>query len=178
MKTTDHQQPPPQQQQRTIKVKLLTDTAVVPKKATKSSAAFDLRLPNYIVLRPHEQRLVSLGIAIELPAGYYAEIHIRSSLGNRGIILGNSVGIIDNDYRGELKVILKNTSVTDKIHLKESEAVAQLLIKKDTSADFNFICVDAISTSTERGEGGFGSTNNNNDSDNNIKKETDTTNGS
>lgn len=137
-----------------IKVKKLTHNAYLPYKATKGSLGFDIYTLNNVELEPFKPVAISTGIAIELPEGFGIEIRDRSSLGLKGIkYLG---GEIDNDYRGEVKVVLINLT-KEKIILNEGERVAQMIPRKIYEIEIEEAnCL----TATARGSGGFGSTNN------------------
>jgi len=137
-----------------LKVKKLDQNAYLPYKATSGSLGFDLYTINDIVLEPFVPAVIHTGIAIEPPEGFGVEIRDRSSLGIKGIkYLG---GEVDNDYRGEIKVILINLTKSVQ-YLKKGDRVAQLIPRK--IYDFNIAEVGEL-TSTLRGSGGFGSTNN------------------
>lgn len=164
------------------KVKIqLEDGAIAPSYATEHSAGLDLvvhsinkvfkgnkELPltkkllnslknGYIFLRPFERVLVSSGIrSIELPEGYQMEIRSRSGVALKtGLIVSNQPGTIDSDYRGPIKIILYNsTPYLNKVLV--GMRVAQAVITPYVKADFEV--VEEILTTTERGEGGFGST--------------------
>lgn len=165
-----------------IEVKIKLEEGVsIPEYATKGDAGFDLvctkllklyngkeevdlekNLPNtkdngYFHLRPWERALVGTGIYMEVPEGY--ELQIRSRSGNtlkKGVVVANSPGTIDSGYRGEIGVILSNTTpYLAKVSF--GELVAQGVIKQVEQA--NFIKVETLSE-TDRGEGGFGHTGN------------------
>jgi len=103
-------------------------------------------------IAPNEQKLVDTGIAVKIPRGFVGLIYNRSSQGKKGITIPHSVGVIDSDYRGNLKVLLKNTS--DKPYLiVQGDRIAQLVVQPIVLVDF----VDNWND-TERGTGGFGST--------------------
>ncbi|OYW23398.1 MAG: deoxyuridine 5'-triphosphate nucleotidohydrolase [Hydrogenophilales bacterium 12-63-5] len=109
-----------------------------------------------IVLAPGETQLIPTGMAIHLAdSGYAALILPRSGLGHKhGIVLGNLVGLIDSDYQGQLMVSAWNRG-QQAFELTPMERLAQLVIVPVMQAEFNV--VEAFSSS-ERGEGGFGST--------------------
>ncbi len=141
-----------------LKVKKLNDKAHVPFVATKGSAGMDLYacLDGEITLAPGERALVPTGLAIALPsADYVAYIYARSGLAVKsGVTLSNCVGVIDSDYRGELKIGLVNLS-SEPYTISDGERVAQLVIAP--------VIVPTIEVadeldSTERAAGGFGST--------------------
>lgn len=97
---------------------------------------------------------VKLGVCIEPPSGYAAKIYARSSITKTYWTIPNGVGIIDNDYRGELMAVFVN-SATEPFPYKVGDRVAQLEIHKVEPAVFKRV---EILTETYRGEGGFGST--------------------
>ena len=86
-----------------VKIKLLHPLAKVPSRKYKGDAGYDLYSIEDKILPPYSVTEVQTGIAIELPKGYYAEIHSRSGLRRQGIF--PPVGIIDEGYRGDLRVI-------------------------------------------------------------------------
>ena len=101
---------------------------------------------------PGDQKLVDTGVAVKIPEGYGGFVFNRSSQGKKGITIPHSVGVIDSDYRGNIKVILKNTG-DDPYKIQRGDRVAQLVIMPVLLVDF----VDAWND-TVRGKGGFGST--------------------
>jgi dUTP pyrophosphatase len=129
-----------------------------PHYATAGSAGLDLRacIEAPITLAPGETRLIPTGMAIHLAdPGYAALILPRSGLGHKhGIVLGNLVGLIDSDYQGQLMVSAWNRG-QQPFELTPMERLAQLVIVPVVQAEFNV--VDDFATS-QRGEGGFGST--------------------
>lgn len=140
-----------------LTVKRMHEKAVIPAYATDESAGMDLYalLEEEIVLMPGQRTTIPTGISIQLPAGSAAFIYARSGLGiKHGIVPSNCVGVIDSDYRGEIKVGLINQSDAP-YTIKPFERIAQMVIApvlkaKITEADF----LDE----TGRGTGGFGST--------------------
>jgi dUTP pyrophosphatase len=138
----------------------LTETAITPKYSTPHSAGLDLYADgldstDYIVLLPGARRLISTGISIEIPRGFYALMAPRSGLALRhGITLANAPGTIDSDYRGEIGVILINHGNVEYI-LKQGDKIAQLIILPALQITLDL--VDTLS-STDRDGGGFGST--------------------
>ena len=138
-----------------IKVKKLSNKAVIPAYQTKEAAGFDLHSIEDVVIKPGERKLISTGLAFEIPYGYEIQIRPRSGLAYKhGITVLNTPGTIDSDYRGEIKVLLINHSNED-FEIKINERIAQAIIKEVIQA--NFIEVDELSD-TERGKKGFGST--------------------
>jgi len=128
-----------------------------PAYATSQSAGLDLRanLTEPITLKPLGRILIKTGLFIELPEGYEAQVRPRSGLAyKKGVTVLNSPGTIDADYRGEIGVILINLSEEEFI-IENGERVAQMVIAKHEQA--NWIDAETLESS-ERGDGGFGST--------------------
>lgn len=142
-----------------IKIKKMNNNAKLPYRATEGSAGADLFAcleEESVILKPNERILVPTGIAISLSdRNYGAFIFPRSSLSSKfGISLANCVGVVDSDYRGEIKVPLINHS--DEIFkINNGDRIAQLVIMPVIIPDF--IETEELDD-TERGEGGFGST--------------------
>ena len=126
--------------------------AQLPKRAHDSDAGADLFACENHEIYPGEQKLVDTGIAIKIPEGYGGFIFNRSSQGKNGITIPHSVGVIDSDYRGNLKVLLKNIG-EDPYKISAGDRIAQLVIMPVLLAKFKDIWND-----TKRGTGGFGST--------------------
>jgi len=129
----------------------------LPHYETASSAGMDLRacIDAPIVLKPFERTLIKTGLFIEVPVGYEAQVRPRSGLAlKKGIMLPNSPGTIDADYRGEVGVILLNASQEDFI-IENGDRIAQLVVAKHERVEW--IPVEQPS-STKRDAGGFGST--------------------
>ena len=125
--------------------------------ATPGSAGIDLRvvIRGGVCIFPGETKLVGTGIAIHInDPGYAGLILPRSGLGNRGLVLGNLVGLIDSDYIGEIKVSLWNRS-DDPITVNHMDRVAQLIIVPVTVPAFRFV---SEFSQSRRGDGGFGHT--------------------
>ena len=140
-----------------INVKKLNDEAKLPCRATADSAGADLCacIDADTVLMPGERKLIPTGIAIAVPMGFGGFVFPRSGLSSKfGVSLANCVGVIDSDYRGEIKVNLINHSKTDFV-VENGMRIAQFVIAKVESASF---IVSEDLSSSERGEGGFGST--------------------
>ncbi|MDA0792726.1 MAG: dUTP diphosphatase [Bacteroidetes bacterium] len=129
----------------------------LPSYATTSSAGVDLKalIEEPITLRPLERKIIGTGLKIALPEGFEAQVRPRSGLAAKhGITVLNAPGTIDADYRGEIGVILVNLS-NDDFTIQPGERIAQLVLSQ-----YQQIQWDEVETlpSTERGEGGFGST--------------------
>ncbi|CAA0280439.1 dUTP diphosphatase [Acinetobacter baumannii] len=146
-----------------VEVKILDDRLLsefgAPVYATQGSAGLDLRacLDTEVTLNPGEQLLVSTGIAIHLKnKNLVGMLYPRSGLGvKHGIVLANGTGVIDSDYQGEIKACLRNNGDKPFV-LKPGERIAQYVVLP--TFQLAMTVVDEFDSSTERGEGGFGST--------------------
>jgi dUTP pyrophosphatase len=137
-----------------MNVKRLVENAYLPMRATFGSAGLDLHASAPAVIQPGTSEIVSTGIALEIPENHFGLVVHRSSLAFKlGVVA--SPGIIDSDYRGEIKVCLFNLG-DETAAILEGDRFAQIII-------IPFIQVTTISveemSKTFRGEGGFGSTN-------------------
>ncbi|MFH1238453.1 MAG: dUTP diphosphatase [archaeon] len=136
-----------------IKVKKLKENAIVPRYAHNGDAAMDLFSTEDYLVPAGKRQLVSTGISMELPEGYFASIRGKSGLAyKKGIcILG---GVIEYTYRGEYGVIVLNTG-NDDFEIKVGDKVAQVIIAPIATADVEV--VEELSE-TVRGDGAWGST--------------------
>lgn len=142
--------------QPTVKFKRLSPNAVIPAYQTGGAAGLDLVAANEEPIMIHmgaQAVLVPLGFAMELPPGYEAQVRPRSGLAVKGVSVANSPGTIDEDYRGEVKVIIRNHGPMFAIH--KGDRIAQMVIARVAKAKLE--TVDEL-TDTSRGAGGFGST--------------------
>ena len=140
-----------------VKIKKLSETAVLPEYQTKGAAGMDLCacLSESVILAPSERKLIPTGFAMALPEGYAAFIYSRSGLASKkGITLPNCVGVIDSDYRGEVKVALVNIS-DEAFEINNGDRIAQMVISEVKTA---ILEVTDELDDTERAGGGFGST--------------------
>lgn len=110
---------------------------------------------NSITLKPFERVLIPTGLSMEIPKGFEVQVRPRSGLSLKtGLMVVNSPGTIDSDYRGELKIIMANLSNKDEV-IEHGQRVAQLIIAPVHQLDW----VETVALSeTTRGVGGFGST--------------------
>lgn len=137
-----------------VKIKKLTANAQEPKYATDGSGCFDLFSSADCLLPIHSNVTVGTSLAFEIPEGYVMLLFSRSGDGfHLGVRLANCVGVIDSDYRGEVKVKLKSDNLGKEI--RKGDKVAQGMILPVQQVAFD--CVEEL-TDTARGEGGFGST--------------------
>lgn len=142
-----------------IKFKRLSDKAIAPVKAHATDAGFDITCvgATYEINECGQVNLVyHTGLAVEIPEGFFGALVPRSSISKKSISLTNCIGVIDAGYRGEIMGVFRNTSDVIPALYKEGERFAQLLILP--VPDVQFEESDELSE-TDRGEGGFGSTN-------------------
>ena len=141
-----------------IDIELCHEHAQIPKKGTPSSAGFDIFNveENQYELKPHTTVKFRTGIKLKFNhPDYYAEIKSRSSLASLGIFTIG--GIIDNDYRGEIHILLCNAS-NDSYIIEPGHKIAQLIFQFCHGNYCQFNCVESVNNDTLRGSGGFGST--------------------
>ena len=140
-----------------VRLKKLNERAIIPTYGSEYSAGADLYacIDNDVVIKPGETAFISTGLAMELSEGYVALIYARSGLAcKRGLAPANKVGVVDCDYRGEIKVALHNHS-SEAQTVSVGERIAQMVVTPYIKCDFE----EAPELSdTVRGEGGFGST--------------------
>lgn len=152
-----------------LKIKKLNEEAIIPTKGSENAAGLDLYacpidsngnpVSNYIIPRG-ETVAISTGIAVEIPEGYWGLLALRSSMSfKRNFYIPNGLGVIDSDYRGELKVAISYNSssyLSDSFRtIKAGDRIGQLILVP--LPRFDIEVVDKLSD-TKRGEGGFGST--------------------
>ena len=133
------------------------DDCFIPRQGTKEAAGYDLIAnlsEELITLYPLTTTKIDAGFSMELPEGYHAKIVSRSGLASNGIVVSNSPGILDSDYRGRICVLLTNIS-KEPMEIKNRTRIAQMLIEKHESVIFSKV---TQLSETERASGGFGST--------------------
>ncbi|KAH9385794.1 dUTP pyrophosphatase [Nematocida major] len=140
-------------EQGVFKVKLLTQDATCPKIATRSSAGYDLYAQCGGVIPPGKRQRVDLGVSVEIPEGYYGQVQSRSGVSFKHGIM-TMAGVIDADYRGELSVLLYNSSDLPFTYEKGDRIAQIVLIRVFTDAP----CIVSEISCTARSQGGFGST--------------------
>lgn len=130
----------------------LREDSILPTRQTKKSAGYDLTACETVQIAPEEVVLVPTGIAIEIPENEWAGIYIRSSMAlKRGLVLPNSVGVIDSDYfPNEVKVMVRNVT-KEIVTIEKGERIAQVIFHGYLTVS------DEAEIATER-NGGFGST--------------------
>lgn len=131
------------------------DEECLPYKRHYTDAGLDIRSAENAVIFPGESRMIKTGIHVEIPEGYVGLIFPRSGLATKyGIGLANSVGVIDSDYRGEIKCVLTSKTL---FTVRAYERIAQLVVVP-VMINYEYVkTLNELST-TERGDGGFGST--------------------
>jgi len=128
----------------------------LPQYKTKGSVGMDICANESTMIEPSMRRSISTGLYINIPEGFEAQIRPRSGLAlYNGITILNTPGTIDSDYRGEIKIILYNTSDTSTFNINIGDRIAQIVICPIEKVELEE--VEELD-STERGEGGFGST--------------------
>lgn len=140
-----------------VEIKKLNENAIVPTYGTEFSAGADLYalVDGSVTIEPGETKMIGTGLAFAIPEGLVGLVFARSGLATKkGLAPANKVGVIDSDYRGEIRVVLHNHgSVAQTI--ENGERIAQIAFVPYYAAEFSV--VDELSA-TLRGEGGFGST--------------------
>lgn len=137
------------------KLKYTTETGTAITRAHPTDAGADLRTPYDVTIHPGEMEVIDTGIAVAIPAGHVGLVFVRSSMGmKRRCTLANGTGVIDQDYRGTIKVAVVNGGHED-VELEAGERVAQLVIVPCATPVPQ--AVDTLDE-TGRGMGGVGST--------------------
>jgi dUTP pyrophosphatase len=140
-----------------INIKKLTDSAKLPERGSEYAAGYDLfaDVAEEVKIAPHETKMIGTGVAMEIPTGYFGGIFARSGLSAKeGLRPANCVGVVDSDYRGEVKVALHNDGEVERV-ITPAEKIAQLVVVPFLSVEFSEV---SELSDTDRGEGGFGST--------------------
>ena len=140
-----------------VKIKKVHYHAIIPKYQTAGASGFDICSCEDVDLLQNEVKAVRTGLAFSIPEGYELQIRSRSGLAkNFDITVVNSPGTIDSDFRGEVRVLLKNTGgYINCYEIKQGDRIAQGVIQKVEKV--NLVEVEELDE-TERGENGFGST--------------------
>ena len=142
-----------------VRIKKLSESAIIPTYGTPYAAGADLYacIDAIIDIAPGETKMVGTGIAMEIPDGYVGLVFARSGLAcKKGLGPANKVGVIDSDYRGEIKVALHNHNISgEALSVESGERIAQISIVPYLKAEFEE--TDNLEE-TDRGEKGFGST--------------------
>ena len=141
-----------------MKIKKLNAEAIIPTRGSEEAAGWDLYAcleKDEELIMPKASTMIGTGIAVAIPDGYFGGLYARSGLAcKQGLRPANCVGVIDSDYRGEIKVCLQNDSDNWQ-KVINGERIAQLIIQPYENVSMEE--VDELDD-TERGEGGFGHT--------------------
>ncbi|MBW2191967.1 MAG: dUTP diphosphatase [Deltaproteobacteria bacterium] len=144
----------------TLRVYKMRADAVVPRYKTSGAAGLDLAacLDTPLTLEPGGTARVPTGLRIALPAGHEGQVRPRSGLAARHrVTVLNAPGTIDEDYRGELQVLLVNHG-SEAFTIESGDRIAQLIVAPVTQVNIEIVDDSAALGGTERAEGGFGST--------------------
>ncbi|MDO4805910.1 MAG: dUTP diphosphatase [Coriobacteriales bacterium] len=138
-----------------LPIRRLDPSIELPSYAFEGDAGLDLHAAESCTLGPFERALVSTGLSVAIPEGYAGFVQPRSGLAiKQGLTVLNTPGLIDSHYRGELKVILINLDPNTPVDIRKGDRIAQLVIQ--SVASVSLVEVSELG-STDRGEGGFGS---------------------
>ena len=113
-----------------INITKLTDSAKLPERGSEYAAGYDLfaDIAEEVSIAPHETKMIGTGLAMEIPVGYFGGVFARSGLSAKeGLRPANCVGVVDSDYRGEVKVVLFNQSNEEQT-ISPKERIAQIVI--------------------------------------------------
>lgn len=139
-----------------LEVKYEKSVAEFPLETRGGSAGIDLYVAEDVSMKKGDFKLISMGVVVKVPKGFYTELVPRSSTFKKyGLIQTNSVGIIDNSYCGNDDIIKMPVFATRDTEVKRGDRICQLLVKKDYSLDVDIVRVETMS---ESNRGGFGST--------------------
>lgn len=142
-----------------LRVQPLRPGALAPRYATEGAAGLDLcaALEAPLLLAPGARAAVPTGIAVALPAGHEGQVRPRSGLAAKhGVTVLNAPGTIDEDYRGELKVLLVNLG-SEPYTIEPGDRIAQLVVARVERVAIELVADEIALGATERGAGGFGS---------------------
>lgn len=138
-----------------MNIKLLHYGANIPTRATRHSAGYDLYAYTDATIRPGESEMIGTGVAMEIPDSCVGLVFARSGLAcKQGVRPANCVGVIDSDYRGEIKVCLYNDANQNRF-IDQGDRIAQIVIVPYMAPEL--VVVDELND-TERSDGGFGHT--------------------
>lgn len=139
-----------------MEVKVIADKWMMPERQHSDDAGADLKADATWRIEPGRTRMVGTGTCWEIPSGHVGLVFARSSLAvEKGLTLANGVGVIDAGYQGEVMVPLHNCTGTFAT-IDEGERIAQMVIVPIATP--KLVRVEGFDETTERGEGGFGST--------------------
>lgn len=140
-----------------VKMAHVSPSTNLPQRTSDGAAGYDVyaNLEEPIAIPPGTNAKIGIGVAFEIPKGYWVAVCARSGLAlNEGLRPANCVGIGDEDFRGEYSIALYNDSKIARV-VEPNERIAQILFLKYSIADFEFATMDELSK-TKRGERGWG----------------------
>lgn len=135
-----------------LQVKLFYPDAQAPKRGSEAAAGYDLYSYENVTIAPHETALIETGIGVAVPSGTYGRIAPRSGLSTKGIMI--NAGVVDEDYRGMIRVVVHNMKY-DAFVINKGDRIAQLICERISTPE---VAIVEELSSTARGDGGFGST--------------------
>lgn len=139
-----------------INIQKISPNAVLPVRKTALAAAFDIAAAEPAIVKPQSVTVVKTGLRFEMPGNVEAQIRSRSGLAAQGIFVMNSPGTVDADYRGEIAVILFNTSADKGFSIEPGDRIAQVAFREVPTVQM--VEVEEITSTTDRGDGAMGST--------------------
>src|SRR4051794_13218060 len=110
-----------------MKIRKLTPDAKIPRPQTTGAIGLDLHANQKVVISTNTREVVPTGIAAEVPGGHYLRIAPRSGLSKKDLDIG--AGVVDPDYRGEIKALVINNSVND-VTIEKHDRIAQVILEK------------------------------------------------
>ena len=138
-----------------LNIKIIAEPSQVPQRKHPTDAGADLIASEDVTLLPAEWRLVGTGVRVAIPVGFAGFVHSRSGLAAlHGVSVLNAPGVIDSDYRGEVKVNLHNSGMFP-VEIRKGDRIAQLIIQRVERP--TLVPVKTLGA-TVRGDGGHGST--------------------
>lgn len=140
-----------------VRIKKLNPEVILPQYNHAGDAGMDVyNIGDDTVLKPLNRTLLPTGLKVAIPKGYELQVRPRSGLAlKKGLTVLNTPGTIDAGYRGEVGIIVFNSSATDDIEIKKGDRIAQIVLKKVEEIEWQEV---ADLDETTRSEGGFGST--------------------
>ena len=145
-----------------IKIKKLSPEAIIPNYAHEGDAGMDVYSIEDVILKPGDRALIPTGLSFEIPRGFEIQVRPKSGLAlKQGLTIVNTPGTLDSGYRGELGVILLNTS-NAYYEVKKGEKIAQIILARYEEAKIEEVTELADSSRGEDGYGSTGLTNNDN----------------
>ena len=153
-----------------VYVETLSNDIELPTYANIGDAGMDIRASEDVIILPNETKIIKTGLKVAIPVGYELQVRPRSGLSvNTPLRVANSPGTIDSGYRGEIGIIISNTSLTNdntylisekgnkqgSYQIKKGDRIAQIVLKKYEVIDF--IKIDNIENIEGNRDGGFGS---------------------